>query len=169
METSVLYALLVAMSSEILFLSLHFFLWQWLTPERKGVYLIAVVALTSYGLVMVGGWMYFNLSPFMHLWVSLPFFMFLLMVYLHLYVGIERSVSIRILGELVQADDNRLTMENLHKIYPYDYMIRHRIDLMHKTNWLIENNGKFTCAPKGEWFSRIAILLKKFYEMELTG
>ena len=116
METSALYTVLVTMASEILFLSLHFILWQWLKTERKGVYLIAVVALISYSLVMLGGWVCFSFSPLLHLWTSLPVFMFLLIGYLHLYVGIERSVSIRILGELTRAHDNRLTMEDLHKI-----------------------------------------------------
>ena len=162
-------AVLISMASGILFLSLHFLLWQWLTPERKGVYLIVAVALTSYGFVMLGSFIFLNLSPHMHLWVSLPFYMLLLMGYLHLYVGIERSISVRILGELVQANDNRIEMASLNKIYSYDYMIRHRIELMRRANWLIENNGNYTCAPKGRRLSRIAILLKKFYGIELTG
>ena len=162
-------AVLISMASGVLFLSLHFLLWQWLTPERKGVCLMVAVALISYGFVILGSFIFLNLPPLMHLWVSLPFYMLLLMGYLHLYVGIERSVSVRILGELVQACDNRIDMASLNKIYPYDYMIRHRIELMRKGNWLKEKNGNYTCTPKGERLSRIAILLKKFYGIELTG
>ncbi|MBT4258906.1 MAG: hypothetical protein HOD90_03220 [Nitrospina sp.] len=95
--------------------------------------------------------------------------MLLLMGYLHLYVGIERSVSMRILGELVLAEKNQLTLESLHDIYPHDYMIRHRVDLMVETNWLIEKDGKYISAPKGERLSHVAIFLKKCYGMEITG
>ena len=169
MEARVFEAITVSMVSGVLFLSLHLILWQWLSPERKGVFLIAGVAMTSYGLTVVGGWMFLNLSPQMHLWTSGPLFMLLLMGYLHLYVGIERSVSVRILGELVLAEKHQLTLENLHKIYPHDYMIRHRVDLMVETNWLIEKDRKYICAPKGQSLSRVAIFLKKCYGMELTG
>ncbi len=169
MEARVFEAITVSMVSGVLFLSLHLILWQWLSPERKGVFFIVGVAMTSYGLMVVGGWMFLNLSPQMHLWISGPLFMLLLMGYLHLYVGIERSVSVRILGELVLAEKHQLTLENLHKIYPHDYMIRHRVDLMVETNWLIEKDRKYICAPKGQSLSRVAIFLKKCYGMELTG
>ena len=169
MESILFDAIVVSIASGALFLTLHLVLWQWLAPERKGVFLIVGVAVVSYGLMVAGSWMFLNLPPQMHLWTSGPLFMLLLMGYLHLYVGIERSVSVRILGELVRAEENRLTLENLHEIYPYDYMIRHRVDLMVETNWLIESDEKYSCAAKGESLSRVAIFLKKCYGMELTG
>ena len=156
-------------SSGVLFLSTHLVMWRWLVPERKGVLLIVKIAMISYGLIVIGGFVFFNLTPQMHIWISGPLFMLFLMGYLHLYVGIERSVSVRILGELVLAKENRLTLENLHQIYPYDYMIRHRVDLMVETNWLIGRDEKYICAPKGESISRVAIFLRKCYGMQLTG
>jgi hypothetical protein len=169
MESSIFDAILVFMTSGALFLTLHLVLWQWLAPERKGIFLIVAVAVLSYGLIGVVSWMFLKLPLQMHLWTSGPLVMLFLMGYLHFYVGIERSVSVRILGELVQAEENRLTLENLHEIYPYDYMIRHRVDLMVETNWLIENNGRYSCAAQGESLSRVAIFLQKCYGMDLTG
>ena len=162
-------AIAISLASGALFLTLHLVLWQWLAPERKGVFLIVAVAVLSYGLIGMLSGMFLNLPLQMHLWTSGPLGMLFLMGYLHLYVGIERSVSVRILGELVQAEENRLTLENLHEIYAYDYMIRHRVDLMVETNWLIENDKKYSCAAKGKSLSRVAIFLKKCYGMELTG
>ena len=169
MENTVFDAIAICIASEVLFLSAHFVLWQWLTPEKKGVFIILGIAMVSYGLIVVGSFIFLDLTPQVHLWTSGPLFMLLLMGYLHLYVGIERSVSVRILGELVRAEENRLTLENLHEIYPYDYMIRHRVDLMVEANWLIESDEKYSCAAKGESLSRVAIFLKKCYGMELTG
>ena len=169
MGPSLFYAIANFIASGVLFLSTHLVMWQWLTPERKGVLLIVKIAMISYGLIVMGGFVFFNLTPQMHIWISGPLFMLFLMGYLHLYVGIERSVSVRILGELVLAKENRLTLENLHQIYPYDYMIRHRVDLMVETNWLIGRDEKYICAPKGESLSRVAIFLRKCYGMQLTG
>ena len=162
-------AIVVSLASGALFLTLHLVLWQWLAPEKKGIFLVVAVAVMSYGLIGVGSSVFLNLPLQIHLWTSGPLVMLFLMGYLHLYVGIERSVSVRILGELVRAEENRLTLENLHEIYPYDYMIRHRVDLMVETNWLIESDEKYSCAAKGESLSRVAIFLKKCYGMELTG
>ena len=114
MESSIFDAILVFMTSGALFLTLHLVLWQWLAPERKGIFLIVAVAVLSYCLIGVVSWMFLKLPLQMHLWTSGPLVMLFLMGYLHLYVGIERSVSVRILGELVRAEENRLTLENLH-------------------------------------------------------
>ena len=169
MESNMFDAIVVSLASGALFLTLHLVLWQWLAPEKKGVFLVVAVAVMSYGLMGLGSSVFLDLPLQIHLWTSGPLVMLFLMGYLHLYVGIERSVSVRILGELVQAEENRLTLENLHEIYAYDYMIRHRVDLLVETNWLIENDGKYSCAAKGETLSRVAIFLKKCYGMELTG
>jgi len=169
MENTVFDAIAICIASEVLFLSAHFILWQWLTPEKKGVFIILGIAMVSYGLIVVGSFIFLDLTPQVHLWTSGPLYMLLLMGYLHLYVGIERSVSLRVLGELVLAEENQLTQEDLRQIYPYEYMIRHRIELMVETNWLIEKDGKYICTNKGENLSRMAIFLKKCYGIELTG
>jgi len=169
MEMGVFDAIVVSMISVVLFLSLHYVLWQYLAVERKGVFFITGVAVCSYVLTIFGVWVFFSLSLQIHLCTSGPLFMLLLMGYLHLYVGIERSVSVRILGELVLVEKNQLTLENLHEIYPHNYMIRHRVDLMVETNWLNKNGGQYIATPKGERLSRVAIFLKKCYAMEVTG
>jgi hypothetical protein len=169
METNVFYAIGASLVSGLLLLGLNLVLWQWLALERKGVFLICGIAIASYGLTAVAGMIFLNIPPQEHLWTSGPLFMLLLMGYLHLYVAIERSVSIRILGELALANENRLTLENLHKIYSYDYMIRHRVNLMVETKWLVKKNEKYTCGPKGETLSQAGIFLKNCYGMEITG
>jgi len=169
METNVFIAIGVSIVSGLLLLVLNLVIWQWLAPERKGIFLISGIAITSYGLTICMGKIFFDLHPLAHLWTSGPFFMLLLMGYLHLYVAIERSVSIRILGELALANENKLTLQNLHEIYSHDYMIRHRVDLMTQTNWLIKKDGKYVCAPKGKALSQAAIFLKNCYRMKVTG
>ena len=169
METNVFYAIGTSLVSGSLLLGLNLVLWQWMTPEKKGVFLICGIAIASYGFTVIASMIFWGLPPQEHLWTSGPLFMLLLMGYLHLYVAIERSVSIRILGELALANENKLTLENLHEIYSYDYMIRHRLDLMVETNWLVKKNGKYTCGPKGETLSQAGIFLKNCYGMKITG
>jgi hypothetical protein len=169
MEASLVEAILVFITSGVLFFTLHLTLWQYLTLKNKGVFFIVLIAVVSYGLILIGSQMFMHISLQTHFWTSGPLFMLLLMGYLHLYVGIERSVSIRILGELSIAEDNGLTLKNLHEIYPYDYMIRHRVNLLVETNWLIKKNEKYICTMRGENLSRAGIFLKKCYGLELTG
>tara|TARA_Y100001934_G_C12305309_1_gene752103 strand:- start:985 stop:1494 length:510 start_codon:yes stop_codon:yes gene_type:complete len=169
METNVFNAIGVSLVSGLLLLVLNLIIWQWLDPEKKGIFLISGIAITSYGLTTWMCKIFFDLPPQVHICTSCPFFMLLLMGYLHLYVAIERSVSIRILGELALAIENKLTLENLHEIYSHDYMIRHRVNLMAQTNWLIKRDGKYVCTSKGKFLSQAAMFLKNCYGMKVTG
>ncbi len=169
MENDVFKAIVVSAESGILFLILHSFLWKLLSPTKKGIFLIMGVGLVSSGVVMIGNWMYLNINPQSYILGSGPLSMLLLMCYLHLYVAIERSISIRILGELSQVERNRLTKENLLKKFPYQYMIQHRVNLMVEKKWLIEDAGKYICSSRGEKLSQAAIFLKKCYGIRVTG
>ena len=169
MGNGVFQGVLVSVESGVLFLILHLFFWKLLPLSRKGIFLITGIGLFSCGTVIVGNWLYLNINPQSHICISAPLSMLSLMCYLHIYVAIDRSVSIRILGELAQAKMNRLTKENLLQKVPYQYMIQHRVNLMVEKGWLIEESGKFICSSKGKKLSKTAIFLKKCYGIEITG
>lgn len=71
----------------------------------------------------------------------------LTMLYLHFYVGVDRSVSIRILNELSQSPGHRLTMRELDRRYPQRYMFEHRVALLERYGWVLQNNGHYAAAP----------------------
>ena len=94
---------------------------------------------------------------------------FLTMLYLHFYVGVDRSVSIRILGELLKSPSQGLCAEKLDEIYPLEYMFKHRIGLLEKMGWLQCQNGVYTCQPKAYKLAKITVLLTKIYGLKITG
>ncbi|MFM9058902.1 MAG: hypothetical protein ACKOSQ_07255 [Planctomycetaceae bacterium] len=71
---------------------------------------------------------------------------FLLMLYLHFYVGVDRSVSLRILHELTQATAGGLAAEDLERVYPRRSMFEHRVALLVRKGWLRERSGRYTAA-----------------------
>lgn len=71
---------------------------------------------------------------------------FLLMLYLHFYVGVDRSVSLRILHELAIAPERTLTAGQLEQVYPRRYMFEHRIALLTQKSWLHEESGRYVSA-----------------------
>jgi hypothetical protein len=91
------------------------------------------------------------------------------MLYLHFYVGIDRSVSVRILGELIKARNRRLSLKELEAIYTREDMFKPRIELLVDKKWLIQRDGNYHCTAKGKYISMLAIYLKKLYSLESTG
>jgi len=151
-----------------LFFSDHVILWRVSGAGVKGVKMIILLAVASY--VAVAIIHYFLLNNFVvEHYAALPFFAFLMMAYLHLYVGVDRSVSIRVLGELYVAVDGRLSLDELRKNYSGDHMIRHRVELMVNEKWLEEANGFFRVSRKAALLARITIALKKLYGIDMGG
>jgi len=106
---------------------------------------------------------------FEHLWSSAPVFAFLIMLYLHFYVGIDRSVSIRILGELVQSGDGRLALEELDAVYSGEEMLRHRVELLVQRRWLIREDGLCRCSAKARRLVRMSRCLQRLYGIDISG
>lgn len=71
---------------------------------------------------------------------------FLLMLYLHFYVGVDRSVSLRILYELARMSDGSLSADELELVYPRRYMFEHRVALLVHKGWLEERAGRYSTA-----------------------
>jgi hypothetical protein len=72
---------------------------------------------------------------------------FFLMLYLHFFVGVDRSVSVRILNELTKGSDRTLSLDELESRYPRQHMFEHRIDLLVRKGWLLKEHGRYTTAP----------------------
>lgn len=93
---------------------------------------------------------------------------FLIMLYLHLYVGIDRSVSVRIMNELLMTQDKSLTLAQLEKVYPQQEMFEHRVRLMVKNGWLKETSSGFELTQKSKWLARMTIFLRSLYGLKQT-
>lgn len=151
-----------------LFLVMHALIWQIISRRRKGVQLLVGLAgLAGLLTMLLHGLIYPTWA--VRYYAALPLWAALVMLYLHLYVGLDRSVSIRILGELYQAPRGSLALDQLKKSYSGADMVRRRVDLMCAENWLAEKDGRYYCGRKALWLARLAVLIQKFYGIEEAG
>ena len=85
------------------------------------------------------------------------------------YTCIDKSVSIRLMGELVTSSNNTLKWEELDNLYSPIEMVKPRLDLLVDKNWLVMRNDKYLCLPKIETLVKINILFQKLYRLDKTG
>jgi len=151
------------------FFTAHITIWHYELIKARNVALIIKISLFVYVFVICLGVFFLKIKPAGHIWVSCPLYMVFIMVYLHFYLGVDRSVSIRILGELYKAKDRRMDFGNLQLKYPKEYMIKHRIELLVKNNYLIRGDETYSCTTKGRSIAKFNLFLKKLYLLEITG
>jgi len=151
------------------FLVVHIAAWQVLAPERKSVALLSTLALAAYPASIVFCEFVFDLAVWQHLWTSLPCFAFLVVVYFHFYFGVDRSLSIRILQELVESDTGFVTLEQLDAVYPKQDMVSRRVAVLLDKGYLEPRDAAYACTPRGRVLVRLALLGKRLYNLSATG
>ena len=106
---------------------------------------------------------FINYNIYSHIWVSCPLYLFAIILYLNFYIGIDRSVSIRILIEILKKDNKKLEEKNLDGLYSQEYMIQSRLSLLVEKGFLEEIDGNYIPTKKGAFFAKFAILTRKIY------
>lgn len=166
---AILYTLL-AMSQFVLFFGVHAVIWRRInTPDPK-LKLMMIVAGLSFVIstlgLMVSG---IPLDADMVLLVSLPVFGFLMVSYLHLYVGVLKSVSLRIIGDLSQKEERTDAISAILKDFSLEYMVQTRLDLMVVNGWLRDQASSYECLPKAKRMALFNAFLRKVYSLKVTG
>jgi len=151
------------------FLVAHIAAWQVLAPGRKSVALLTALALASYPASVVFCPFVLDLTLAQHLWTSLPCFAFLIVLYFHFYFGVDRSLSIRILQELVESDTGSVTLEQLDAVYPKQDMVSRRVAVLVNKGYLEPRDAAYACTPRGRVLVRLALLGKRLYNLSATG
>ncbi len=146
--------------------SAQLLLWRFTTA--KSLVVLLAVAGISFVVTMSIASVRSGLSPSDVLGFSLPLFALLLLGYLHLYIGLYRSLSVRILGELWEAG-GVLTDEALERRYPLAWMFTSRLDLLERKGWLEVREGKYRCRPKARVAAAIYSFLRKLYGVRQAG
>ncbi len=160
--------LAVAAASGGLFGLLHLAAWQW--PRlRRGAILIVLLGAAGYLIACAAAWAGWDAPPLRHAGVSAPLVMLGIMAYLHLYVGIDRSVSVRILGELYQAPGQALAWPELTRRYSPHEMFQPRLDLMVANHWLTRQDGWYACTPRVARLARLTRTLQRIYGLNNIG
>ena len=91
------------------------------------------------------------------------------MFYFHLFIGILKSVSVRILIEIIKSKKNYLTMLELNSIYSYSDLVENRIKLLLRKKWIIDNNNILSCTNKGRLLVKINLFFLKLYKIKNSG
>ncbi len=153
----------------VVFIVLHVCVWHFELSKNRGVGKIITLSVVAF---VIGGLIhsFLNGIPSIGTLITvLSVYLMLIMLYLHWYVGIDRSVSVRVLGELANTASGQMTFKELEVIYPQEHMFKHRLDLMVTNGWLIEDKGQYQCAPKSQKLAQGALFLKNLYNLSQTG
>ena len=102
-------------------------------------------------------------------WISVPIYYCLIMFYCHLYVGILKSVSIRILEELSESSDQTMSLSEIENLYPTKEMISTRVSLLEEKGWLKEEGINYSCQNKAIFTVKINLFLQKIFRLTNTG
>ncbi|MEO1085163.1 MAG: hypothetical protein AAFY88_13060 [Acidobacteriota bacterium] len=137
--------LLTALASLVLFLGFHVAVWRRLGASRAGFGLMvalwacATAAALPVAALLLGGVHALTVVALNGLWMAF---------YLHLYTGMLRSVSLRVLGELRAGPRSR---RELFDVYPPATMLDERLAWMAERG-LVASTGTgdaFTVTPAG--------------------
>ena len=161
--------LLVATGALLLFLCVHVLLWRAVRLKGKGFFMLVILAVISFSVACLFCLVFLRLPVRSHVVMSISFYLLLMMLYLHFYTGILRSVSIRILEELQRSPSRRLSLSQLDVVYSKQGMIEDRVVLLVKTGWLTEKDIRLTCTPSGSRMARLGIAVAKIYARTITG
>lgn len=161
--------LLPAAAALGLFLLLHGVLWQVIPQPRKGTLALSLTAGLAYGVVGAAAHSACAFPLPLLFWVSGPVYAFLVMLYFHFYFGVDRSVSMRILGELARAPEGRMTLDELDAAYSQREMVTRRLGVMVEKGYIAESHGHYTIADKGRVMVRLALFGKRVYNLHASG
>ena len=100
---------------------------------------------------------------------SISFYSPLVMIYLHLFFGVYKSVSIRVINELLLSKNKKMSLTELEKKYSQVDLIHNRLDLMVKNKWIRKLNNTYSCQKKAVIIVKINIFFKKLYKLPETG
>ena len=100
---------------------------------------------------------------FSHIWVSLPIMMFIMMLYLQFYMGIDRSVSIRLMGDILKAPNQKLKIKFVKDAYLNEQMVVPRLDLLEDKGYIKKLDGEYICNNKGKILAKCALIVLSLY------
>ena len=166
--------ILVALFCFILFLLIHALIFHnWRIKKH-----FEAIMIIFYSLIPVYALIYF-LTPyfFAH---STPavivgfvngfiIYLFLFFGYCQFYFIIDRSISVRVMIEMENSPQKKLTAEEIKEVYSLDGLLTRRLGHMVGTNYIVENSGYYTNTRKGRFEARLFKFLKDFLQLGPGG
>ena len=100
---------------------------------------------------------------------GLFFYFALSFIYLSIYYFIDRSVSATILELIYSAPDEKLTLDEIKKVYPPEKKFEKELKGMLEGGFLIKETDFYKNSLKGSIYARIARLIKTFLKLGPGG
>lgn len=169
MFTFSLSPLIISFLSLICFLILHIILWNILEYKGYGIYLLLLLASISYIVTCVLSYYICEISFCLHFWSSFPVYCFLSMFYFLFYFGMDRSVSIRILGEIVKSTNRCIPKDKILEMYSYEEMVESRMNSLTQANWVYKCDNKFGLTRKARFIAKITLCCFRIYNKQTSG
>lgn len=161
-------ALLLAGAAMAAFLVLHLIVWR-VTRRRHGVMTLVALAGIVGAIVAVSALWLRGATLVPALWTAVPVYACAVMAYLHWYVGIVRSVSVRIMGELLLASTHTLARSALAERYAPEGMVAHRLETLADHGWLTRDGAAYVVTPRGARLARADRFFVRLYALRQTG
>ena len=163
---SIIIPIIIVIFSLLIFATIHYFLCKYKSKAYTSVdavISIILFSILSYITVITIIHFIFKVEVFSHIWVSLPIMMFIMMLYLQFYMGIDRSVSIRLMGDILNAPNQKLKIKIVQDAYLNDQMVIPRLDLLEDRGYIQKLDGEYICKNKGEILAKCALIVLSLY------
>ena len=89
-------------------------------------------------------------------------------VYLQIYSAIDCSITIRILVHFLEAGGRPLTLPELERLYPFDALLRRKLDLMVRDG-LLDDGESLRLTPRGRLVGGVFRRIKGFLHLGEGG
>jgi hypothetical protein len=98
-------------------------------------------------------------------WFHAYFFHLLLfMFYVQCFYHIERSVTFRLLVEILKSGQDGLPLPALQSQYSVDEMIKQRLEVLRQNGFLDKRGDGWTLRPKGRLLARVTLALSWVFQ-----
>ncbi len=162
-------SLAIASLALAVFLFLHTVIWRYGPRQGLRVGQLGLSALAAYLMTSFAFSFFASVAWAAHGWVSAPIFGLGATLYALLYGVLCRSVSLRMVEELVRSPGRSMSLEILKTQYSYTFMLGSRLSAMSASGLVQERHGRFALTVQGDRIARLMMRLKRLYHLRVSG
>ena len=150
-------------ASFLAFYIFHFIIWR-IVKKKKGVNLIVLLSIATF----IGTYL-LHFESLNKIFVVAPPFFFLVMLYLHWYTAIDRSLSVKILADMAFSKNIDFSLSYIEEHYLSHKMLNSRIELLVDKGLLKKEGENYLCTTKGKIFSKVTLFFQNSYRVKHAG
>lgn len=101
--------------------------------------------------------------------IGFMLYIFLFLGYCQFYFIVDRSISVRVMIEIANSVEKKLTFEEIEEIYNFDIILSRRLEHMEYGKYVVNNKGYYSNSKKGNFEAKIFKFLKEFLRLGPGG